>query len=114
MADEPNKDPTQAESAQDPFLEDFKEHIQYEEDMDDRMFPQYLKYARQYVRGATGNESEQLVLMVAALLNDFRVGDADLEAGLNSLTPFFVSEVYNQGVTDDGTTTPDQSSEVEG
>lgn len=86
----------------DPLLEDFKSHIQHEDGMDDRMYSKYLEFARQYVQGATGGQKNQLVLMVAALLNDFRVGDADLEAGLDSLTPFFVAEVYNEGVDLDG------------
>lgn len=105
---EQNKDPT-VESVHDELMGDFKVHINFEDDMDDRLFDQYLKYARGYVRNATGHESPQLVLMVAALLNDFRVGDADLEAGLDSMTPFFVQEVFNEGVTADGTTTIDES-----
>lgn len=109
MADEPNKDPTV-----DPLMDDFKAHIMFEDDMDDRMFGKYLQFARDYVRGATGQEPEQLVLMVAALLNDFRVGDADLTAGLDSLTPFFVQAVLTEGVSDDGTTSTDQSATASG
>lgn len=105
MAEKQNKHPTDKEA--DPLLEQFKSHIQFEDDMDDTMFNQYLQYARVYVRGATGHESDQLVLMVAALLNDFRVGDADLAAGLDSLTPFFVSEVFNEGVNSDVTAKTD-------
>lgn len=77
----------------DPLLNDFKSHIEFEDGMDDRLFNQYLKTARSYVLGATSKQNSQTILMVAALLNDFRVPEKDLSTGLDALTPFFVQEV---------------------
>lgn len=78
----------------DPWLDDFKSHIEWEDDMDDTMLSHYLSYARKFVQTATGKQTEQMVLMVAALLNDFRVSEKDLASGLDSLTPFFLNEVF--------------------
>ena len=81
----------------DSLFADFKTHIEFEEGMDDSMFDGYMKMARQYVEGATGNQTDNLVLMVAAILNDFRVPEKDMATALDSLTPFFIQEVFNDG-----------------
>lgn len=86
---------------QDPWLDDFKSHIEWESDMDDNMLSHYLSYARQFVKTATGKQTEQMVLMVAALLNDFRVSEKDLASGLDSLTPFFLNEVFTDDTNDE-------------
>ncbi len=83
----------------DELFEEFKTHIEFEDGMDDSMFDSYLKMARQYVEGATGNQTDNLVLMVAAILNDFRVPEKDMTNALDSLTPFFIQEVFSDGTT---------------
>lgn len=75
------------------LLENFKKHIEFEDNMDDSMFKTYLEFAKGYVLGATGGTKPILVIMVAALLNDFRVSESELSNGLDALTPFFVQEV---------------------
>ncbi|KRN01453.1 hypothetical protein FD13_GL001047 [Levilactobacillus senmaizukei DSM 21775 = NBRC 103853] len=79
----------------DALFEEFKTHIEWEDSMDDSMLDRYLEMARQYVRNATGNETDQLVLMVAAILNDYRVPEKEMATALDSLTPFFIQEVYS-------------------
>lgn len=83
------------------LLEKLKSHIEWEDGMDETMLPGYLSAATNYVKNATGGTSEQLVLMVAAILNDFRVPEKDMIGALDSLTPFFVQEVYNRGTIDE-------------
>jgi len=89
-----------------PLLEDFKSHIQFEDDMDDTMLVNYLAFARRFVQTATGKQSHQMILMVAALLNDFRVSEKDLGDGLESLTPFLLSEVFADDETVNEQDTP--------
>lgn len=78
------------------LLDDFKKHIEFEEGMEESMLPKYLNFAKRYVKTATGKQSEQLTLMVAALLFDFRVAEKDLASGLDSLTPFLLAEVFSE------------------
>ncbi|ECC0873466.1 phage gp6-like head-tail connector protein [Listeria monocytogenes] len=76
-------------------IEKFKSHIHFEEGMDDSLLEFYLLQATNYVKNGTGEENEQLILLVASVFYQFRVSEKDLESALNALTPFFVSEVYN-------------------
>lgn len=73
----------------------FKSHIEWEDGMDDKLFSLYLQSATNYVFGATGQKPEYLILMVAAILNDFRVPEKDMAGALDSLVPFLLSEVWN-------------------
>ncbi|KRK38986.1 hypothetical protein [Loigolactobacillus bifermentans] len=77
---------------EDPLLSKFKQHIEYEEGMDDSMFDTYLKSARSLVKVATGWEPEQSVLMIAAMLNDWRVPDSDMQKALDAMTPILLAE----------------------
>ena len=78
----------------DPLLETFKKHIEFEDGMDDSMLNNYLKAARRYVRVATGKEPAQPVMMVAAILYDFRVPEGDMSKALDSMTPILLAEVF--------------------
>lgn len=93
MAEEDEAQTPQAQI--DTLMAEFKAHIEWEEGMDDSTFNGYLEFARRFVEGATGKTSTQLVLMVAALLNDFRVPEKELSTGLDALTPFLLNEVWN-------------------
>ncbi|MGD6964527.1 phage gp6-like head-tail connector protein [Fictibacillus phosphorivorans] len=77
------------------YVAKLKNHIQWEEGMDETMLPFYIKSAQKYVQTATGKQDEYLVLMVAGIMNDYRVSEKELEQALDALTPFFVLEVYN-------------------
>ncbi|EBF5747012.1 head-tail connector protein [Listeria monocytogenes] len=76
-------------------IEKFKSHIHFEEGMDDSLLEFYLLQSTSYVKNGTGEENEQLILLVASVFYQFRVSEKELESALNALTPFFVAEVYN-------------------
>ncbi|EOI9112038.1 head-tail connector protein [Listeria monocytogenes] len=76
-------------------IEKFKSHIHFEYGMDDSLLEFYLLQATSYVKNGTGEENEQLILLVASVFYQFRVSEKELESALNALTPFFVAEVYN-------------------
>lgn len=83
------------------LVEQFKNHIRFEEGMDDSMLSFYLKNAEVYVKRATNGNSEYLILMVAAVMYEFRVSEKQLELALNALTPFILMEaVYHESTTD--------------
>ncbi|MBC2196304.1 head-tail connector protein [Listeria booriae] len=76
-------------------IEDFKAHIHFEDGMDESLLNFYLQQATSYVKNATDAENEELILLVASMLYQFRVPEQEMELALNALTPFFVAEVYN-------------------
>ena len=77
------------------LLDKFKAHIHWEEGMDESMLSFYLSTGQRYVKNATGAEPEYLVLMVAGIMYEYRVSEAELEQALNAMTPFFVQEVFS-------------------
>jgi hypothetical protein len=81
------------------YLAKLKSHIHWEEGMDETMLPFYIKSAQKYVQTATGKQDDYLVLMVAGIMNDYRVSEKELEQALDALTPFFVQEVFNDAET---------------
>ncbi|MCW3778508.1 phage gp6-like head-tail connector protein [Lactobacillus sp. PFC-70] len=83
------------------LVDEFKSHIEWEDDMDDTMLVHYLSAAMGYVKAATGRQPKQLIFMVAAILNDYRVPEKEMAGALDSLTPFFIQEVYTNGTTDE-------------
>lgn len=83
------------------YISKLKSHIHWEEGMDDSMLPFYIARAKKYVKSATGQEDEWLVIMVAGILNDYRVSEKELNQALDALTPFFVQEVFDDAETTD-------------
>ncbi|PEZ05560.1 hypothetical protein CN326_13935 [Bacillus sp. AFS018417] len=79
----------------DDLIEKLKDHIHWEEGMDDSMLSFYLTTAQKYVQNATGSQTEYLVIMVAGIMYEYRVSEKELEQALDALTPFFVQEVYS-------------------
>lgn len=78
----------------DKELEDkLKLHIQIEEGMDDSLLSFYLKNAKRYVKKTTGSSDEYLVIMVAALMYEYRVSEEDLQKALKAIEPLLVLEV---------------------
>jgi hypothetical protein len=78
----------------DELIEKFKEHIR-EEDTEDSVLSFYLEQGRNYVRNATGKETEYLVIMCAGLFYEYRISEKKLGEALDAMTPFFVQEVYS-------------------
>lgn len=81
-------------------LNKFKNHLHYEEGMEDTMLPFYLTQAERYVLNATGAKAEYLVLMVAGIMYEYRVAEKELEEALNAITPFIVQEGFVDAETD--------------
>ncbi|MED1299820.1 hypothetical protein BK704_02290 [[Bacillus thuringiensis] serovar konkukian] len=79
----------------DELIEIFKEHIRWDEGMDDSMLSFYLKQGQNYVLKATGEQTEYLVIMCAGIFYEYRVSEKELEQALDALTPFFVQEVFS-------------------
>lgn len=79
----------------DDLISKFKEHIRWDEGMDDSMLSFYLKQGQNYVQKATGKQTEYLVIMCAGIFYEYRVSEKELEQALDAMTPFFVQEVYS-------------------
>lgn len=84
----------------DELVDKLKGHIQFEEGMDDSMLSFYIENATNYVKSATDGKKEYLIIMVAAIMYEYRVAEKELNEALNAMTPFFVQEVYNDGQED--------------
>ncbi|PGE42092.1 head-tail connector protein [Bacillus cereus] len=79
----------------DDLISKFKEHIRWDEGMDDSLLSFYIDQAKSYVKNATGKQTEYLIIIVAGLIYDYRVSEKELEQALDALTPFFVQEVFS-------------------
>lgn len=79
------------------MIETLKNHLHWEEGMDDSMLPIYLEQAKKYVKTATGGQTEYLILMCAGIFYEYRVAEKELEEALNAMTPFFVQEAFADG-----------------
>ena len=79
------------------MIEKLKEHIHWEEGMDENMLSFYLNAAKEYVKNATGGEKEYIVLLVAGIMYDYRVSDWQMKEALDAITPFIVQEVFIDG-----------------
>lgn len=85
----------------DELVVKLKSHIHFEEGMDDTMLSFYINAAQNYVKNATGGQTEYLVIMVAGIMYEYRVSEKELEQALNAMTPFFVQEVFADAETTD-------------
>ncbi|MGR5999588.1 head-tail connector protein [Bacillus cereus] len=79
----------------DDLINKFKEHIRWDEGMDDSMLSFYLKQGQNYALKATGEQTEYLVIMCAGIFYEYRVSEKELSAALDAMTPFFVQEVFS-------------------
>lgn len=77
------------------YLEKLKNHIRWDEGMDDSMLPFYIIQGKSYVQKAIGKEVEYLVIMCAGIFYEYRISEKELGEALNAMTPFFVQEVYS-------------------
>lgn len=78
----------------DDLITKLKSHIHFEEGMDDSLLSFYIDNAKDYVRKATGKQSEYLIIMVAGIMWEYRVSEKELGEALDALTPFFVQEAF--------------------
>ena len=78
-----------------------KSHIHWEEGMDDTMLSFYIDQSKTYVKNATGQQTEYLIIMVAGIFYEYRVSEKELGEALDALTPFFVQEVFSVAETTD-------------
>lgn len=85
----------------DELANKLKSHIHFEEGMDDTMLSFYLSNAKEYVKKSTGGQSEYLIIMIAGIMHEYRAAEKELEEALNAMTPFFVQEVFYNGVETD-------------
>ena len=76
------------------LIKKLKNHIYWDEGMDESMLSFYLEQAKTYVKNATGKQTEYLIIMVAGIFYEYRVAEKELDVALNALTPFFVQEVF--------------------
>ena len=76
------------------LIKKLKNHIYWDEGMDESMLSFYLEQAKTYVKNATGKQTEYLIIMVAGIFYEYRVAEKELDEALNALTPFFVQEVF--------------------
>jgi len=76
------------------LIKKLKNHIYWDEGMDESMLSFYLEQAKTYVKNATGKQTEYLIIMVAGIFYEYRVSEKELDEALNALTPFFVQEVF--------------------
>lgn len=77
------------------YLENLKNHIRWDEGVDDSMLPFYIAQGKSYVQKATGKEVEYLVIMCAGIFYEYRISEKELGEALNAMTPFFVQEVFS-------------------
>ena len=83
----------------DELITKLKGHIEWEEGMDETMLSFYIQNAQRYVQKATGTQSEYLVVMVSAIMYEYRVSEKQLKEALDAITPFIVQEVFSGAET---------------
>ena len=76
-------------------IDQFKEHIEFEQGMSDAMLQTYLSAGTNYINNAIGSEThdaDHLILMVASLLYAQRVPESSISQALDAITPLIVQE----------------------
>ncbi|MBO0467928.1 phage gp6-like head-tail connector protein [Enterococcus plantarum] len=73
-------------------LEGFKEHIQFEEGMDDSMLSFYLDMGKKYAKRATDDENSSVAYYIASIFWQYRTPESEMESAFNSLTPLILQE----------------------
>jgi Phage gp6-like head-tail connector protein len=82
------------------LVSQLKEHIRWDESMDDSMLSFYIEQAKRYVQSATGQQTPYLVVMCAGIFYEYRVAEKELKEALDAMTPFFLQEVYDATETE--------------
>lgn len=74
-----------------------KNHIRFEEGMDDSLLPFYVESATNYVMKKVGEPVDYLIIMTATVMYDNRSAGDELSAALQALEPIFALEVLASG-----------------
>ncbi|EUJ41974.1 head-tail connector protein [Brochothrix campestris] len=85
----------------DDLIAKLKGHIQLEGDMDESMLPFYVEAATNYVNKSTGSDEPYLIVMIAALMFEYRVSEDGLKKALKAVEPLLILEVLAGGKTSD-------------
>lgn len=73
-------------------LDSFKQHIQFEEGMDDSMLSFYFNYGKKYAKRATDNENSEIAYYIAGIFWMYRVPEGEMENAFNAMTPLILQE----------------------
>lgn len=73
-------------------LDGFKEHIQFEDGMDETMLNFYLNMGKRYAKRATDNENSSVAYYIASIFWMYKVPEAEMESAFNALTPLILQE----------------------
>lgn len=74
-----------------------KDHIRFEDGMDENLLPFYIESATRYVNKKVGKQTDYLIIMVATVMYDNRSSSEDLKAALDALEMIFALEVLTDG-----------------
>lgn len=74
-----------------------KDHIRFEDGMDESLLPFYIESATRYVNKKVGKQTDYLIIMVATVMYDNRSSSDDLKAALEALEMIFALEVLTDG-----------------
>lgn len=91
-------------------LQGFKDHLQFEDGMDDSMLSFYLDMGKQYAERATGVENSSAAYYIGSIFWLYRVPESEMESAFNSLTPLILQE----GLVKNDAETDAEQNEVEG
>lgn len=83
--------------ADENLQEKLKNHIRFEEGMDDSLLPFYIESATKYVTKKVGEPVDYLIIMTATVMYDNRSAGDELSAALQALEPIFALEVLASG-----------------
>lgn len=73
-------------------LEGFKQHIQFEEGMDESMLEFYLAMGKKYAQRATGNENSSVAYYIASIFWLYKVPEQEMGNAFDALTPLILNE----------------------
>lgn len=73
-------------------VQGFKDHMQFEDGMDDSMLSFYLEQGKIYAKRATGSEESIIAYFIASLFFEFKVPESEMANAFNALTPLILQE----------------------
>lgn len=73
-------------------LDGFKQHIQFEEGMDDSMLDFYLEMGKKYAKRATDDENSPVAYYIGSIFWLYRTPESEMESAFNALTPLILQE----------------------
>lgn len=91
-------------------LQGFKDHLQFEDGMDDNMLSFYLDMGKKYAERATGDENSSVAYYIASIFWLYRTPESEMESAFNALTPLILQE----GLVKNDAETDAEQNEVEG